>query len=141
MIKFVIIISIVFSNLNAFCQVNEEIITPLIPCYNLKNANKINPITLRGNYYGKMLIPASCDTVRLNLRDFRIKFAKLYSNIDEGDSIEIRLENKLGNFKFLENNMTEIIKNIGPIEIVKTDIKCDYIPEYNIPIKIESKKE
>ena len=140
--KLSIIILLVIFNLNAFCQENEEIIDPiLIPCYNLKHDRRIEPITLDGYYYGKIIVEASCDTVQLKLIDFKIKFAKLFSNIDTSDSIEIRLENKRGNYKFLDDNLTKIISWIEPMEIVKTNVHCDYIPEFNIPIKIESKKE
>lgn len=139
MIKLSIIILLVILNLNAFCQVDEDIIDPIfIPCYNLKNDKKIEPIILNGNYSGKILIAASCDTVKLKLKDFKIKFAKLFSNIDAADSIEIRLEDKRGNYNFLDDNMSKIISKIEPMELVKTDVHCDYVPEFNIPIKIVS---
>lgn len=140
--KLSIIILLVILSLNAFSQENEEIIDPiLVPCYNLKNDRIIEPIILNGNYSGKILIAASCDTVQLKLKDFKIKFAKLFSNIDATDSIEIRLEDKRGNYKFLDDNLSKIISKIEPMEIVKTDVHCDYVPEFNIPIKIVSNKK
>lgn len=141
MMKLSIIILLIILNFNAFCQENEEIIDPIsTPCFHLINENKIEPIILNGNYFGKIIIGASCDTVRLKLIDFKIIFAKLYSSVDSRDSIEIRLENKQGNYKFLDDNMAEILENIAQIEIEKADADCDYIPNFNIPIEIESEK-
>lgn len=135
------IISLSLFGLNAFSQENESIIDPIFyECFRLKSNEKVKPLKLEGDYFGRIILSAECDTINKTLKNHKLLFAKLRSNKDPNDSIEIRLDFKLGNYKFIEEKMYDIIHHITDLKIERHPIKhCEYIPQFSIPIKIESK--
>lgn len=91
---------------------------------------------LSKDYYGKILIHASCDTVNNILTNYKIVFAKLKSVTNTNDSIEIRLDKYSENFKFIENNKDKIFRHISDIKIEKTGYMNCKIPTFTISIKV-----
>jgi len=133
----IIIVFIAFGVENVFCQ-EETIIDPVFPlCYRLKNNTKIKPLNLGGNYHGKIFVLADCDTVNNILINHQIVFVKLKSYSNPNDSIEIRLDDKFGNFKFIEENSTKILGHFSNLKIEKTGFENCQIPQFTLPIKIE----
>ncbi|MDM8160832.1 hypothetical protein QUH73_13495 [Labilibaculum sp. K2S] len=133
----IIIVFIFFGVENVFCQ-EETIIDPVFPfCYRLKNNVKNKPLNLGGNYHGKIMVLAECDTVNTVLINHQIVFVKLKSYSNPNDSIEIRLDEKFGNFKFIEENTAKILGHFSKLEIEKTGYMNCKIPQFTLPIKIE----
>lgn len=108
-IPFVLIflLSFIYKSHGQADQTSIDHILP--PCYKIKNNLIIKELILKGHYQGKVLLEAYCDTIKNILADYKIVYAKLISTSDPNDSIEIRLENKTGNFEFIEKNKTIIL--------------------------------
>ncbi|BAX78447.1 hypothetical protein [Labilibaculum antarcticum] len=133
----IIIVFIVFGVENVFCQ-EETIIDPVFSlCYRLKNNAKIKPLNLGGKYQGELFVLADCDTINNVLINHQIVFVKLESYSNPNDSIEIRLDDKFGNFKFIEDNLIKIFGHFSSLRIEKTGYKNCKIPQFTLPIKIE----
>lgn len=138
----IIIFQIILLNISLYCQENENFITEngLPDCYKLKSDQTLDPLELKGKYKGKVLLNAKCDTINETLIDFIISYAKLESIENTNDSIEIRLESKIGNFKFIEENEDKIIKHASSLKIEKTSFNNCLAPIFSIIVRIEPEK-
>jgi hypothetical protein len=127
--------------LNVFSQTNEQLIDPInYECFRLTNNEIIEPLKLDGHYFGRVILDTECDTINGILKNHKLVFAKLRSKTDPNDSIEIRLDLKIGNYKFIEEKMGDIIEHISGLRIERNPVvKCVYVPKFIIPFKIESK--
>lgn len=117
----------------------EKIIDPIqINCFQIIPDEPIKSFNTSTSYEGQIVIKASVDTTNLVFNNYQIVFAKLKSKTNPNDTIEISMENKTGNFSFVENLKPELIKHLNYIKIKKTNdrgcVRSDY---YNFPIKIE----
>lgn len=134
----IILLISVFSISRGICQESIEIIDPVFPhCYDLIENQQIEPLSLGRSYFGRLLIQAEGDTINLILKNHEIVFAKLKSKDNPNDSIEIRGENKFGNWNFIDENCDLIIKHISYLRIEQTGFKDCKMPTFNIPVRIE----
>lgn len=126
----------------SFSQHNVEILDPInYDCYNLKD-DKIKSLQLPGNYIGRIMLKTECDTINKTLIHPKLIYAKLYSTIDELDTIEIKFDTKIGNYKFLDDNMSKILDHISYLRIEKVlNNNCIIAPRFNIPIMIISENK
>lgn len=117
----------------------EKIIDPIqINCFQIIPDEPIKSFNTSTSYEGQIVIKASVDTTNLVFNNYQIVFAKLKSKTNPNDTIEISMENKTGNFSFVENLKPELIKHLNYIKIKKTnDRGCVWSDYYNFPIKIE----
>ena len=84
---------------NGYSQTNDQIIDPInYECYRLTTNEKIKPLKLDGVYFGRIILDVECDTINGILKNHKLVFAKLRSKTDPNDSIEIRLDLKIGNY-------------------------------------------
>jgi hypothetical protein len=139
LLTFIILLSLYGQN--GFSQINDQIIDPINnECFRLASNEKIKPLILEGVYYGKIMIEAECDTINGILKNYKLVFAKLHSKIDPNDSIEIRLDVKIGNYRFIEEQKANIIEHISGLRVKRNPVvKCVSVPRFTFPVKIESK--
>jgi hypothetical protein len=116
------------------------IIDPIfISCWALYPDSVIRPLKIDTQYIGRVFVEAEGDTISHELKNFTFPFVKLKSKNNVNDSIEIRLNYKMGNFDFFDSIKPRIIEHLGYLRIKQTNFEgCNKVKViFHIPIKIE----
>jgi hypothetical protein len=146
MTRVVIYFSIfLFTSSNAFSQAKNnkgtnEIIDPIeFLCWKLFPDSAIRPLILNSKYKGAVIITAKMDTTNYILTDYKIVFVKLRSNSNNNDTIEIRLNNKIGYINFVDSIQNVLISHLYYLKVKHSNIKdCQKNSLIvTIPIQIE----
>lgn len=119
---------------------SDVIIDPIfISCWNLDPDSSIRPAKLNSQYFGRIIVEAEGDSINLRLIKFDFLFVKLKSKINIYDSIEIRMNSKLGNYQAFDSLKLKIIEHLSYLQIKSTNYKdCNKQPIiYTIPVNIE----
>jgi len=117
---------------------NSTIIDPIeTPCYTLLPDKPIKIFKDSSDYIGKVIFEAKIDTINNTLTDYKIVFAKLTKRNNPKDSIEIRLDSKVGNYRYFKILKPRLIKHLDYIKIIKTNNENCVNNGYYIPITIE----
>lgn len=111
------------------------------PCYTLVQKGRIDTFYYNSDYKGKVLFEAKCDTVNMCLTDYKLVFAKLRSDKNPIDSIEVRLNNRYGNCALIDSLIPGLIKHISYLNIEKTNFRNCESYLYRIPIYINNIKD
>ncbi len=87
---------------------------------------------------GRVVVQAQIDSTQLGLINHKIIFAKLTSKVNPNDSIEVRMDKKVGNYQKLEDMIPAIVKHVGYIKVRKVGSNdCTLYMKVDIPLKIE----
>ncbi|MFC6998865.1 hypothetical protein [Rufibacter roseus] len=118
---------------------NSHCIYGSVPsCYFLTPDAFIKPYRTKASYVGRIVFKAEIDTTSLLLHNYTILFAKLYSRNNPQDSIEIRLNDKVGNFSYVEELKPKLIKHLRYIRLRKVDTNnCVTPSSFTIPLQME----
>jgi len=116
----------------------EVIIDPIqISCCKIIPDEPIKSFKSSTEYEGRIIIKASIDTMNLVFNNYQVVFAELQSKINPNDTIEFRMEDKIGNFIFVENLKPELIKHLNYLKIIRTNEQKCLWSDFYFPIKIE----
>lgn len=121
-------------------KTEDIIIDPIfIPCWALYPDSVIRPLKISSRYVGRVIVYAEGDTISHELRNLTFPFVKVKSKNNINDSIEIRLEYKIGNFNYFDSIKPKIVEHLSYLKIKQTYFKdCNKSKViFSIPIKIE----
>ncbi len=139
--KFLFAISFLIITSDAYSQVIDsitEIIDPIeIPCYQLYPDQPIKHYRGSIEYIGRILFNVKVDTINQAFTDYRIVYAKLFHRYNPNDSIEIRMDYKVGNYKYIESIKDSLISHLGYLQIKKTGYEKCINTTYTIPLTID----
>lgn len=116
----------------------NPIIDPIeIRCYDLY-PDKVKDYCQNTEYIGRVTFETKLDTTKLILKDFKIMFAKLRSRTNPLDTIEIRMQNHVGNYKYIEDLTPKLIEHLSYIKLRKTNYEnCTTTCGFYIGLKIK----
>jgi hypothetical protein len=109
-----------------------------IDCYQIYPDTPIKPYKNNTEYTGRVTFEAKIDTTKLILIDYKIMFAKLRSRINPLDTIEIRMNDHVGNYKYLKNLAPKLIEHLSYLKLIKINqTDCASIGYYYITVMIK----
>jgi len=132
------IILTVFGQRTNSDSTNRADCTLPVSCLTILNDRPIKPFITSGEYSGKVIIQAQLDTVKMKLVGHKIIYADLLSKLDRNKHIEVRLDERSGDTKYLDTILPDLIKHLKYVKFKKVGHNnCIMTASWKFPITIE----
>jgi len=127
-----------FGQKKTFDNPDSIICTLPLNCVTIINDKPIKPFISAGNYLGKVILQAQLDTLTMKLIRHKIIYADLHSKTDPNKKIEVRLNDRSGDIKYLDKMFPDLIKHLQYLKFkIVEHSNCVMTTSWNFPITIK----